>query len=669
MLGDYQRDRHVPVPAHGAGRRAHAGGAVALADRTRASAVRTRRGRSSRSRCSSRGRSPRRCSRYAGPMGLPLDDSYIYLTYAKQFGRAQPFTYFPGGGYSRRLDERAVADAARAVLDARRARPRARLGLVRHVRARSTPPSRSACIGSCARSRASSRRRARGRVHAARDRAVRVVRAVGHGGRVRERAARRRCCCCCCGSRPSGPPRKLLVACLAAASLSRPEAMLLVFAIVGVACVARLRAARLAPRRGGSSPLGAAGRVAAREQAVRRQLLPEHRRREEPLLPAGLRLDVLVSSGRDARPAGSRSGLFWDDDEPARVAARDRAAVVVGAVRVGVWARREKQWLVGALVIVAPFAMMLAVIAIVGAVELPELSLHRAGVPAARDPRRLRAVAADRAHVRLRARGSSRRRGPRLAAVRARRAAAAARRHAAVRAGRDGHEHAGRRDRQLHPSQAARRARDVPRRRRDRLLRRRRGLRHARPRHEPPGRHREQRPRLALRVPREPAARAAADALRVLPGLDGHARVLRRRAAAHAAAPRRSSRGGSSATTTCRSSPRTGITSAPASGRSTITPAGRSSIASTSPTSRASARTAGSARMGRRKLRRSDGALVVRRARDARRPRPRRRPHDPRRRRALHDPPRSEEADAPHPAHRRRARAACQEPIDEARHR
>ena len=28
-------------------------------------------------------------------MGLPLDDSYIYLTYAKQFGRAQPFTYFP----------------------------------------------------------------------------------------------------------------------------------------------------------------------------------------------------------------------------------------------------------------------------------------------------------------------------------------------------------------------------------------------------------------------------------------------------------------------------------------------------------------------------------------------------------------------------------------------
>jgi hypothetical protein len=33
-------------------------------------------------------------------MGLPLDDSYIYLTYAKQFGRVHPFTYFSGGGYS-----------------------------------------------------------------------------------------------------------------------------------------------------------------------------------------------------------------------------------------------------------------------------------------------------------------------------------------------------------------------------------------------------------------------------------------------------------------------------------------------------------------------------------------------------------------------------------------
>src|SRR5262245_43653958 len=34
------------------------------------------------------------------PFGLPLDDAYIYLSYARQFGRAEPFTYFHGGGYS-----------------------------------------------------------------------------------------------------------------------------------------------------------------------------------------------------------------------------------------------------------------------------------------------------------------------------------------------------------------------------------------------------------------------------------------------------------------------------------------------------------------------------------------------------------------------------------------
>jgi hypothetical protein len=38
--------------------------------------------------------------RHTRPMGLPLDDSYIYLTYAKMAGRGAPFTYYPGGGYS-----------------------------------------------------------------------------------------------------------------------------------------------------------------------------------------------------------------------------------------------------------------------------------------------------------------------------------------------------------------------------------------------------------------------------------------------------------------------------------------------------------------------------------------------------------------------------------------
>ncbi len=36
----------------------------------------------------------------AGKMSYPLDDAYIYLTYAKQFGSLHPFSYYDGGGYS-----------------------------------------------------------------------------------------------------------------------------------------------------------------------------------------------------------------------------------------------------------------------------------------------------------------------------------------------------------------------------------------------------------------------------------------------------------------------------------------------------------------------------------------------------------------------------------------
>ena len=36
----------------------------------------------------------------AGTLGFPIDDSYIYLTYAKQIGRLEPMTYYPGGPYS-----------------------------------------------------------------------------------------------------------------------------------------------------------------------------------------------------------------------------------------------------------------------------------------------------------------------------------------------------------------------------------------------------------------------------------------------------------------------------------------------------------------------------------------------------------------------------------------
>src|SRR5689334_14107989 len=36
----------------------------------------------------------------AGSFGFPLDDSYIYMTYARQIARGRPFTYFDGSGFT-----------------------------------------------------------------------------------------------------------------------------------------------------------------------------------------------------------------------------------------------------------------------------------------------------------------------------------------------------------------------------------------------------------------------------------------------------------------------------------------------------------------------------------------------------------------------------------------
>ena len=504
----------------------------------------------------------------------------------------------------------------------------------------------------------------------ARDRAVRVVRALGHGGRVRERAARRDDAVAARAGPRRGPPRRLLVACLAATSLSRPEATLLVGAIVGVArdrsaCAsARWRAAAW-----WLAPLAAPRALARREPAARRQLLPEHRRREEPLLPAGLRLDVLVGRGPDARPAACCAGLFWDATSP--LVWPQASSLVLFARRCGarrvVGAAREAATSSARSIVVAPFADDARGDRVVGAVELSELSLHRAGVAAADDSRRLacsrRRVAARRDAERVGVHAW------RVAAVvivvvalfvRAARPRLVADMKLFAQGAMDTNTQVVAIGKYVHrklPDAID----DVSRRRRDRVLRRRPRLRHARPRHEPPGRA----SRTTARARGSSSSRRCRPSERpthfaYYPGWMGTQRVLRRGAAAHAAAPRASSRAGSSAKATCRSSSRTGITfgtgERPLNDHTGWTVVDRIDIADLASERAHDWR----GRIGRRKLRRSDGAVVAGRARDRRaRARDRRRPHDPRRRRALHGPCRSGKADAHRAAHRRPAQLSA----------
>jgi len=92
--------------------------------------------------------------------------------------------------------------------------------------------------------------------------------------------------------------------------------------------------------------------------------------------------------------------------------------------------------------------------------------------------------------------------------------------------GRDGHQHPGRPIGDYIHRKLPDALRDVPRRRRDRVLRRWPGLRHAGPGHQPPDRRRQPRPgRARFEFLEKPAGRSAPDPLRVLPGLDGPDRI------------------------------------------------------------------------------------------------------------------------------------------------
>ena len=181
--------------------------------------------------------------------------------------------------------------------------------------------------------------------------------------------------------------------------------------------------------------------------------------------------------------------LFWDGKTPAGVAARDGACSWSSARCASrLWARREKQ-------LARRCARDRRAVRddarggrVSGQWDFQQLSLHRAGVPAARDPRRRVALAPVREDRRgWRARGGGR--GRRSAAVRAFARGAPMRADMTLFAqgAMDTNTQVVAIGHYIH-DRLPDASRDVPRRRRDRVLRRRPGLRHARPRHESPGR-------------------------------------------------------------------------------------------------------------------------------------------------------------------------------------
>jgi hypothetical protein len=296
----------------------------------------------------------------AHEFGLPLDDSYIYLTYAKQFGRAEPFTYFTGGGYSA---------GSTSVLWPMLLAPAWTLGARGHAL---VWVSFAVCAALYALTLVGCYRLVRevtgslvtGLLAAGMTLAIAPFAWCSFAGMEVALASALLVWTLVLIVRApqDGPPRKLLIVTLAATSLSRPESMLIVFGVVGVAVVQRLRKRDLR-----SAVLWAIPVVPPIAWLLANKLLAGN------FMPnTGVAKSHFYLPGFDwhywwsavtTQTGLMLKGLFAAKTSPLVWPKLVAVLWLVGAVRVVLWAKRESKWLAGVLIVGAPIALMLAVIA------------------------------------------------------------------------------------------------------------------------------------------------------------------------------------------------------------------------------------------------------------------------------------------------------------------
>ena len=293
------------------------------------------------------------------PMGLPLDDSYIYLTYAKQFGRGEPFSYFSGGGYSAgstsvlwpmvlapfwTLGARGHALVWVSYVVCTAFYVATAIGVWRVVRRLSGDmPGVFAALLLLGIAPFAWTSLSGMEVAFASSLLVAMILLL------LEQA-------------PVGPPSKRLAACLAAASLSRPEATLIVLAVIGLAVLARLRQRDLRAAAWWASPLVAPLAWVIANKLIAGNFFPNTGVAKSYFYLPGFDWSywtetVWTTSGKLLK------GLFWDDASPLVWPKLVALAWIVGAVRVMLWARRHKRMLAGALIVGGPLVLLFAVVA------------------------------------------------------------------------------------------------------------------------------------------------------------------------------------------------------------------------------------------------------------------------------------------------------------------
>ena len=301
--------------------------------------------------------------RHTRPFGLPFEDAYIYLTYAKQFGRGEPFTYYSGGGYSA---------GSTSVLWPMLLAPFWTLGARGHALV-------WVSFGLCTALYAATCVACYRLLHDLGGKVVGLAGAVLvlaiapfaftslSGMEVGFASALLLVAILLLLRAPSdGPPSRGLGVTLAALSLSRPEATMIVAGIVAISVASRLRQRDLRAAAWWAAPMLAPLLWVTANKLFAGNWFPNTGVAKSHFYLPGFDWTywwdaVTTQTGRMLR------GLFSAGDSPLVWPRVIAALWLVGAVRVLVWARRTRRWLVGLLIVGSPPALVLAVIASSGA--------------------------------------------------------------------------------------------------------------------------------------------------------------------------------------------------------------------------------------------------------------------------------------------------------------
>ena len=298
--------------------------------------------------------------RHARPMGLPLDDSYIYLTYAKQFGRGEPFTYFPGGGYSA---------GSTSVLWPMVLAPFWTLGARGHALVWVSYLLCAAlyaltCLGVMRAIHRITGDRLAGVLGALMVLAIAPFAWTSLSGmEVAFASALLVGTILLLLDQPrTGPPTRRLAACLAAASLSRPEATLIVLGIVAAAVVTRVRRRDLRAAAWWLVPLAAPVAWVVANRLLAGTFFPNTGVAKSHFYLPGFDWTYWLDAVKTAT-GRMLAGLFWNGDGPLVWPKLVALAWLAGAVRVVLWARREQRLLAGVVIVASPLVLVMAVVA------------------------------------------------------------------------------------------------------------------------------------------------------------------------------------------------------------------------------------------------------------------------------------------------------------------